>query len=587
MVYNTTNALLVEKSLRGYPQRLNCSLVFFVFFDGTNNNKLQVAKSWKFRDKILLKRINGIIKNEKVNNKKDIPSEKIGILLSKKYIIEQNTLGIKRGYQLRDKITADEIRLLGKNFWKDILSNEDLDSLYYGYEKINEHYMDYVEKDVNYDTKINKNITIESSYTNVAILDSLFTKENTSSVFYHSFYIEGCSTSEKENDSNSRLVGQGFGRGSQGVYAKLKAMISKIKKEIYSYFSFYNIDNIDYYVFGFSRGATTARMFTHTITCELENGKPRKKSEDIKTLTDTIETFHKVPSLTNTKIAVKYLGIYDTVASINYNTNDNYTNNVKENFLFSTNKVEYTFHLVAIDEYRKNFALVDIQSSINNNNGTEIFIPGCHTDIGGGRSIEEYHRTNDFIGKCFWLSFIHSFNKIQYKELKYDQKEDKDEVKNILINMGWAKRKEDIEIKGQITVDIRRSIVSGYSNIGLSLMVESVNKKLSKTFTTVDGTPYCIPSDLKNMYKDVLSKINIPGRFFLYPPFPSYSKLRTKYLQLSCDNGIVNLPSYKTVSIKGSESHFIMRIIATGLPNSNKQYMCDYPNVAYQEINGI
>lgn len=146
-------------------------------------------------------------------------------------------------------------------------------------------------------------------------------------------------------------------------------------------------------------------------------------------LTDTIETFHNVPSLTNTKIAVKYLGIYDTVASINYNTDDNYTDNVKENFLFSTNKAEYTFHLVAIDEYRKNFALVDIQSSINNNNGTEIFIPGCHTDIGGGRSIEEYHRTNDFIGKCFWQSFIHSFNKIQYKELKYDQKEDKDEVK--------------------------------------------------------------------------------------------------------------------------------------------------------------
>lgn len=39
--------------------------------------------------------------------------------------------------------------------------------------------------------------------------------------------------------------------------------------------------------------------------------------------------------------------------------------------------------------------------------------------------------------------------------------------------------------------------------------------------------------------------------------------------------------------MKGSESHFIMRIIATGLPNSNKQYMCDYQNVAYQEINGI
>lgn len=249
------------------------------FFDGTNNNKLQVAKSKKFRDKILLKRINKILRNENISNKKNIPSEKIGILLSKGYIAEINILGIKRGYQLSDKITADKIRLLGKNFWKDILSNEDLDSLYYGYEKINEHYVDYVGKDVNYDSKINKNITIESSYTNVAILDSLFTKENSPSVFYHSFYIEGSGTSEKENDSNSRLVGQGFGRGSQGVYAKLIAMISKIQKEIHSCFLSYDIEKIDYYVFGFSRGATTARMFTHIITCELKNGKPIKNQK--------------------------------------------------------------------------------------------------------------------------------------------------------------------------------------------------------------------------------------------------------------------------------------------------------------------
>ena len=57
--------------------------------------------------------------------------------------------------------------------------------------------------------------------------------------------------------------------------------------------------------------------------------------------------------------------------------------NVTDYGLFATNEAQEVFHICALDEVRTNFALVDIESSVKTN-GLELFIPGCHTDIGGG-----------------------------------------------------------------------------------------------------------------------------------------------------------------------------------------------------------
>lgn len=59
--------------------------------------------------------------------------------------------------------------------------------------------------------------------------------------------------------------------------------------------------------------------------------------------------------------------------------------NAKEYGLFShtLSNVKHTFHICAMDEFRENFALVDLGLNLGNH-CTEVFMPGCHSDIGGG-----------------------------------------------------------------------------------------------------------------------------------------------------------------------------------------------------------
>ena len=53
---------------------------------------------------------------------------------------------------------------------------------------------------------------------------------------------------------------------------------------------------------------------------------------------------------------------------------------------YTNPNVKHTFQISAIDEYRENFALVDlgIDTRLSENHCTEIMMPGCHSDIGGG-----------------------------------------------------------------------------------------------------------------------------------------------------------------------------------------------------------
>lgn len=59
--------------------------------------------------------------------------------------------------------------------------------------------------------------------------------------------------------------------------------------------------------------------------------------------------------------------------------------NVEEYGLFShtLSNVKHTFHICAMDEFRENFALVDLGLELGDH-CTEVFMPGCHSDIGGG-----------------------------------------------------------------------------------------------------------------------------------------------------------------------------------------------------------
>lgn len=59
--------------------------------------------------------------------------------------------------------------------------------------------------------------------------------------------------------------------------------------------------------------------------------------------------------------------------------------NVRDYGLYSPRmkNVKHTFHICAADEFRENFALVDLGKELTST-CTEVFVPGCHSDIGGG-----------------------------------------------------------------------------------------------------------------------------------------------------------------------------------------------------------
>ncbi|GHT16961.1 hypothetical protein FACS189429_0050 [Bacteroidia bacterium] len=58
--------------------------------------------------------------------------------------------------------------------------------------------------------------------------------------------------------------------------------------------------------------------------------------------------------------------------------------NVDELRLALGARVEKAVHLTAADEYRKFFALTNIQTSLDAGTGFELELPGSHCDIGGG-----------------------------------------------------------------------------------------------------------------------------------------------------------------------------------------------------------
>ena len=111
------------------------------------------------------------------------------------------------------------------------------------------------------------------------------------------------------------------------------------------------------FVFGFSRGAAIARKFASVI------------------------------NETSAKYKIRFMGVFDTVASIglpDMNTDERIASDVKfENRTISSN-VKEALHLCSIDDKRKAFQPTLMNSE---NRVTEIWFAGAHSDVGGG-----YHR---------------------------------------------------------------------------------------------------------------------------------------------------------------------------------------------------
>jgi hypothetical protein len=124
-------------------------------------------------------------------------------------------------------------------------------------------------------------------------------------------------------------------------------------------------------IFGFSRGAAEARVFSTWLLDLLQDGK-----------------FGGIP------LTIRFLGIFDTVASAGtmgsigntvINSTGGHAGWAEAKFLRIRKEVKNCVHMVAMHEVRKNFPLdeVSVAGSIPPN-CQEYAYPGGHSDVGGG-----------------------------------------------------------------------------------------------------------------------------------------------------------------------------------------------------------
>jgi len=211
-----------------------------------------------------------------------------------------------------------------------------------------------------------------------------------------------------------------------------------------------------------------AQSFSHEHSNKYKQENPLllKKGHLEYLLTEANKTFNR--------LVIQFAGLYDTVPHQGFHQ----SNDVKDLGLNSINQADYVVHLVADDEHRLNFSLVNISSvkkvspDSGEKGGIELYLPEVHCDVGGSY-VEGRPENNKRIDAFF-----------SYQKLK--------ELKQELIAQGWFKNHEltmydnyqEItdknyhEAKTKVILNSTREYLSNqYSFIPLHIMVDFCLKK--------------------------------------------------------------------------------------------------------------
>jgi rhs element vgr protein len=263
------------------------------------------------------------------------------------------------------------------------------------------------------------NESFTNDYTNVARTYKCCTDP-------YRIYIEGIGTVSKETknktDDNDGYV---YGRGRTGIVEKVrsgcKMLAEKIfrekdKKESNNENEEITQINLTVDVFGFSRGAAAARHFLYNLQKQSyspfletipsqgfspplpafltdEWGKKIKDEWlDEKKLLPPLGLFGiellelNIPRklIENMKINVRFLGIYDTVASYDPKSSllPDFKEYIKKLHLNDIGNPMRAVHYTAMDEHRRFFPITHLNTE-KLKNAIELSFPGAHSDIGG------------------------------------------------------------------------------------------------------------------------------------------------------------------------------------------------------------
>lgn len=221
-------------------------------------------------------------------------------------------------------------------------------------------------------------ISYTGYYTNIHWLSILYKKavSGDDSVVQAGIYICGIGTDSGKPDRKLALT---FGISDTGVVAKTNKAISLLVKTISASVEDIRrksaceivIKQLQFDLFGFSRGAAAARHLANRIQSE-DPALIRAIGEGMANA-----TFTGSPSGKS-----RFIGIFDTVAAIGVpvnglNPHSADTGDVR--LILRPGVAEKVFHITAANECRFNFALNSVKPA-----WPELMLPGAHSDIGGG-----------------------------------------------------------------------------------------------------------------------------------------------------------------------------------------------------------
>ncbi len=265
-----------------------------------------------------------------------------------------------------------------------------------------------------------------NAYSNVAHLFSQRYGESKDNIW---IYIQGMGSTKDEADSKA---GFAYGSGDTGVKTRAESAFVEIQKAYDKLNGEKNAPkpiSIMINVFGFSRGAATARHFVHLAKSKPKLFKgwgfsPKQVRFRFVGIFDTVSSFQTIDGTAMAKAALFGLG-----GVIHSAAKPDFDNDVKElslnfkDFDADDKKITKVFHIAAGDEYREYFSLTNIMAARREKYGYEVVMDGAHSDIGGSYPSglnDSYHITTDalknwFIDKGFYTAQqIKSVGKQEY-----------------------------------------------------------------------------------------------------------------------------------------------------------------------------
>lgn len=208
-------------------------------------------------------------------------------------------------------------------------------------------------------------------YTNIHWLNTLYATDLADGQVQQNLYIDGIGTEEGEAD---KVLNMAFGTGGRGIVAKTDKAVTALVEVLRGYVMRQPnliINELQFDLFGFSRGAAAARHFANRVF-----NQDKAIIDAIRRGLEGVE--YRGPAAGKTR----FLGLFDTVAAVatptnGMNPNNAHTGDVK--LELRPGVADRVFHLTAQHECRFNFALNSVRPA-----WPEVALPGAHSDIGGG-----------------------------------------------------------------------------------------------------------------------------------------------------------------------------------------------------------